>query len=160
MPLLSPDQRLLANLRRLKSGFEQQVITNREFIDSFFYEFAQADRVYGEIIPDLWDMIPASLQAEFASRIRDAVRPDFQWRPFYINGSQGTDDGDRRKCDQVGTARIRAWAIEFIRYLDSLDAVDAEAMAAIEEGLNDIKHQRTRPFREVLDEIRRSGQGD
>jgi len=161
MPTLLPDQRLLAEVRRLKSFLvERRIITDREFVEEIFHQFARTDSVCTDIIPELWEMMPWPARTEFASRIRDAARPDFQWRPFYINGPQGTDDGNLRKCDEVGTARIRAWAIEFVRYLDSLNEMDAGAMAAIEEKLSDMENQRTRPFREVLDEIRRSEKGE
>jgi hypothetical protein len=69
-----------------------------------------------------------------------------------------TEDERERENGQA-TARIRAWAIEFVKLLDAIDEELRDSLAAIEQGIAD-ESGRARPFREVLDEVRNGRMND
>jgi hypothetical protein len=119
----TPEEQLLAVFRRCGKHAARGVVTAVEFINRVFDEFASLDRVYPEIIPALWDLVPDVIRNEFAAGVRRASAPGFRYHAFHIGGNlpPPTEEELRRDAD-LRTARVQAWAAEFVRFLDRVGA--------------------------------------
>jgi hypothetical protein len=114
----TPEQHLLGVVRKSAGFVVRGIVTSREFINKVFDEFAHTDRVYPEVVPELWAAVPDANRAEFAEAIRDAVRPDFSYHGFYIGGM--TEEELQRDAE-LRTARIQDWAREFAEFLAGIE---------------------------------------
>ena len=74
------------------------------------------------MVPELWVAIPDGIRGEFAEAIRDAARPDFRYDAFYIGGGRPMTEEELRRDADLRTARVQAWAHEFVRFLAGVDA--------------------------------------
>src|SRR5262245_58529581 len=106
------EKHLLATFERCAKVFARELITAREFVNKIFDEFAHADRVYPEIVPALWELLPEGIRGEFTASIREAVLPSFVWHPFYIGGGRPMTEEELRRDAELRTSRVRAWAQE------------------------------------------------
>ena len=116
-------QALVAAICKTATSFNRQHITVSEFINSVFAKFSSTEIVYPEAIPEIWAAIPEGVRGEFVAAIRDALRPDYRHRAFWIGGGEVPDEWYRQESE-LRTARVRAWAEEFIRYLASIGVAD------------------------------------
>jgi hypothetical protein len=115
----TPEQ-LLDVIRKTGIIFLRTVITAQEFINKVFDEFALTECVYPDLVPELWQVIPAEVRDDFAIAVRNAARPDFRYIAFYIGSEQSMSEDELRRAADLPTQRVQAWAREFVRYLDSL----------------------------------------
>lgn len=113
----TPEQRLLGIVRKCARFVVRGFITGREFINKVFDEFAHAERVYPEVVPELWAAVPDGARAEFIEAIRGAVRPDFRYRAFYIGAGRPMTEEELQRDAELRTARVQRWAREFERFL-------------------------------------------
>jgi hypothetical protein len=118
--LVTPGQHLVNNARRFAALVVRGIIFPDEFISSIFDDFAYAERVYPEVVPELWGVIPDSVRSKFVEAIRDATRPDFRYPPFYIGGSRPQTEEELRRDADLRTARVQAWACEFVKFFDGI----------------------------------------
>jgi hypothetical protein len=79
--------------------------------------FAFVDRVYPEIIPSLWDIVPDVARDVFTSEVLRATLPGFKWYPFYIGGYRQTEE-ELKRDGQLRTTRVKTWAAEIWRFLE------------------------------------------
>jgi hypothetical protein len=112
---------LLAAFRKCAGCVSRGIVSGREFINWAFNKFAYADRVYPEVIPELWAVIPHGIRGEFVEAINDAARPDFRYHAFYIRGGRPMTEEELRRDADLRTARVQAWAREFVRFLASVE---------------------------------------
>jgi hypothetical protein len=112
---------LLGEVTRTGNSFVRGIITEREFVNKVLGLFAHSEHVFVELIPKLWQAIPAALRVEFASSIREAAKPDFRYHAFYIGGGRPQTEDEILRDANLRTSRVRAWALEFVRFLDSLE---------------------------------------
>ena len=113
----APEQHLLGVVRKCAGLIVRGIVTGREFINKVFDEFAHAERVYPELVPELWATVPDGIRGEFAKAIRDAAQPDFRYHAFYIGGERPMTEEELRRDADLRTARVQAWAREFVRFL-------------------------------------------
>jgi hypothetical protein len=93
------------------------VITSTEFINKAFSEFADAGQVYPDVISNIWAQIPLDMQPEFVNAVHNAARPDFLFREVFIGPWPPRSEEERQRENQLRTEVVRAWAIEFERWL-------------------------------------------
>jgi hypothetical protein len=117
----TPEQHLLGVVRKCAGFVVRGIVTGREFINKVFDEFAHTERVYPEVVPELWAAVPNGTRAEFAEAIRDAVRPDFRYHAFYIGGGRPMTEEELQRDAELRTARVQAWAREFARFLAGVE---------------------------------------
>lgn len=111
----TPEQHLLTAVRKCGKFVVRGLVTTPEFINKVFDEFAEIDRVYPDLLPELWRAVPEGIRSEFTTAIYDAARPDFRYHAFFIGGRQMTKDELRRDAD-LRTVRVRAWATAFVSF--------------------------------------------
>jgi hypothetical protein len=119
-----PEQWLVAAIDKCGKQFARNLITTSELVNYILDIFADSDAVYSEIIPSLWDSIPAGARFEFIEALRAAMHPEFRYHAFEIGGSRGLTDDERRFQQERNARRVNAWATEFLRFLDSNEAFD------------------------------------
>jgi hypothetical protein len=107
---------------RTSGALSRGVVSGVEFIDRVFDEFAALDRVYPEVVPDLWEFVPVTIQSEFAAVVRRAAAPEFRYRAFHYGGSRPATDEELRRDVDLPTARVQAWAVAFVRFLTKIEA--------------------------------------
>jgi hypothetical protein len=113
----TPEQQLLAVFRRCGGHAARGLVTAVEFTNRVFDEFASLDRVCPEVIPALWDLVPDTIRDEFAAAIRRAAAPGFRYHAFFFGGGRPMTDEELRWDAELRTARVQAWAVEFVRFL-------------------------------------------
>jgi hypothetical protein len=115
----SQKQWLVADISKYGRQIARGFVTAREYADKVFDLWADSDRLYPEIIPALWQSIPESVRSDFTAALRVSVLPDFRWHAFEIGGSRGLTEDERRIQADRNTKRVQAWALGFLRFLDS-----------------------------------------
>ena len=116
------EQNLLEMIQRVAAFYNRSIITALEFINKVFDEFAHTERVYPELVAELWEAIPETVRSDFVKAVRDAARPEFRYRGFYIGGGRPMSEVELQRDADLRTERVQAWAREFVRYLESLEA--------------------------------------
>ncbi|MDB5344718.1 MAG: hypothetical protein JWP89_3095 [Schlesneria sp.] len=116
---VTPDQILLQRVRRHAELTVREIVTGREFISALFDSFANIERVYPELVPDLWAAIPDNIRNEFVEAICGAARPEFGYQPFYIGGLPLFNDAATQMDAELHTSRIQSWAREVLSFLAS-----------------------------------------
>lgn len=111
---------ILARVRKYARFLARGFITDRELASGVFDVFAHTEIVCAEIVPEIWAAIPGSSWGEFAAAVRDAVRPDFRFRAFYIGGGRPLTVEEMQREAEILTARVQTWAREFARFMDEL----------------------------------------
>jgi hypothetical protein len=117
----TPEQYLLGVVRKCAGLVVRGIVTSREFINRMFDEFAYAERVYPELVPELWAAIPDGVRSMFAEAVRDAARPDFRYHAFYLGGEPPMTEEELRRDAELRTGRVQAWVREFVRFLAGVD---------------------------------------
>jgi hypothetical protein len=116
----TPEQHLLGVVRKCAEFVVRGNVTGREFINKVFDEFAHTERVYPEVVPDMWAAVPESIRGEFAEAISYAVGPDFRYHAFYVGGGRPLTEEELQRDADLRTARIQAWARAFVSFLGPL----------------------------------------
>jgi hypothetical protein len=114
----SPEEQLVAVFRRFGGAVARGLLSGAEFTNRVLDEFASLDRVFPAIIPTLWDLVPTMIRGEFDAALRRATTPEFRYRAFVIGGGEPSTEDELRRDADLRTARVRAWAIEFVHFLD------------------------------------------
>jgi hypothetical protein len=120
--LESPDQHLISVFRKFRPFAASGLISPQEYINKLFDTFSSIDQVYPELIPSLWELVPQNVRDEFAAEVRRASLSGFRWHPFYIGGSRPMTEEELRQDEELLTARVRAWAVEFVLFLEGESA--------------------------------------
>jgi hypothetical protein len=118
----TPEQHLLGVVRKCGGFVARGLVTGREFVNKVFDEFANAERVYPDVIPELWAEVPESIRGEFAEAVRDASRPEFRYHAFFIGGGRPMTEEELRRDADLRTSRVQAWAREFVRFWERVEA--------------------------------------
>lgn len=102
---------------------ERNLISGEEYVNSMLYMLSASDQPCRETVVRLWETVPQRLQESFIQMIRRATERDFRWHPFHIGGNPPPQTGEvlRRSAD-LNTARLQAWALEFVRFWDAEQA--------------------------------------
>ena len=114
------EEQVVAVFRRTSGAVTRGLLTGVEFINRVIDEFASIDRVYPEIIPALWALIPNFIREEFVATIRRAAAPEFRYRAFHFGGSLRMTDEEIQKDADLRTERVQAWAVAFVRYFTEM----------------------------------------
>jgi hypothetical protein len=124
----TPDQRLVSEFRerfrRSGSLLSRGIVTAPEYINAVLLFLSQFDQVNAEAIPALSELVPEAARPNFVATIRQATLPEFQWHPLLIGPGRKRDEEGRRE-DDLEKARIRAWAVEFLRFFEQQGKGDA-----------------------------------
>lgn len=111
----SPTQEILDTFKRSGNCVLREIILPLEFINKAFDAFAYIDRVYPEIVAELWEAVPEPAREEFTEAIRNAICSDFRYKPF--SESRASTEEELRRPPTSNTRRVQAWAAEFDRFL-------------------------------------------
>jgi hypothetical protein len=115
-------QNLLKSIPQFARAYANGTITSREFVNTAFDHLANCEFVDTGAVPTIWEHVPCKVRDEFAAALRDALRPDFRWYPFLLSASE-----DEKRLEAEGnSARIAAWAIEFLQFFDDVTADAAD----------------------------------
>jgi hypothetical protein len=117
----TPEEELVAVFRRMGTHAARGTVTGVEFTTRVFDEFASLNRVYPEVIPVLWELVPAVIREEFVGALRGATAAEFRYHAFHFGGGRPMTEDELRRDADLRTARVRAWAVEFVRFLDGLE---------------------------------------
>lgn len=118
----TPEQQLLVVFRSCGGHVARGLVTAVEFTNRVFDKFASLDRVYPEVIPTLWDLVPDTIRDEFAAAIRGAAAPGFRYHAFFFGGGRPMTDEELLRDAALRTARVQAWVVEFVRFLAGVAA--------------------------------------
>ena len=113
----TPQEHLITVFRKCGGYVVRGLVSPQEYVNKAFDEFSYIDRVYPDVIPALWVLVPEITRGEFIAEVRRAALPGFRWPPFYIGGSRPMTEDELRRDVELRTARVQAWAVEFDRYL-------------------------------------------
>jgi hypothetical protein len=114
----TPADYLLGMFRKCRGFVARGLITGPEFINKAFDSFADLERVYPEVIPDLWKEIHEDIRDEFRTAVRNATLPGFHYHAFHFGGGRAMTDEEWQRDAELRTTRVRAWAVEFVRFWD------------------------------------------
>ena len=129
----SPEEQLIAVFRRTGGAVARGIVTGMEFINRVLDEFACLDRVYPAVIPALWELVPDAIREEFVAAIRRAAAPGFRYHPFHFGGGRPMTEEELRRDADLRTARVQAWAVEFLKFLAGVGR-NAEPSTAPDRG--------------------------
>jgi hypothetical protein len=115
----TPEYYMVNLFRRVSRFVARGLLTPQEFINKAFDTFATLDRVYPSVIPSIWELIPEPTRGNFSGAVRSATAPRFRWYPFYTTGVM-TEEYLRQNAE-LNTARVAAWALAFVLFLESRD---------------------------------------
>jgi hypothetical protein len=127
----TPEEELVAMFRRTGAHAARGTVTVVEFINRVFDAFASLDRVYPEVIPALWELVPVVIREEFVAALRGATAPEFRYHAFHFGGGRPLTEDELRRDADLRTARVRAWAVEFVRFLDGLEPEPTTQLDAV-----------------------------
>ncbi len=137
---MSSGEQLIRDFGKLAVFVDRGLLTGREYVSSLLDTLGWAD-CCPELVPVLWEAVPVAVRVELRHALREVLLPEFHWHAYYTTGFDVSEDEQSRR-DAAGTARIRAWAIEFLRLLDDGEEL-RESIVAIEQGLADAESGRT-----------------
>ena len=95
--------------------YEEGAIRAEQYAARMVLGLAELDQARPDLIPALWQTVPATARAVFLEEFRKCLLPGFWFRPMdrlggpVLSPQQLQREGDRH------TACVRAWASEFIR---------------------------------------------
>jgi hypothetical protein len=113
-----PQQHLVEVFRKCGGFVTRGIVSGPEFIIKTFDEFADADQVHRDIIPELWAVVPDLIRHEYAVALRNAVLPGFCYHAFFFGGGRARTEDEIRRDAELRTTRVQAWAAELVRWLD------------------------------------------
>jgi hypothetical protein len=99
------------------------VSSGRLFFPGGILEFLAAhERVVPEVVRRLWDVVPPDLREQLTSALREAASPELRL-PLWLRGfpksmAELEADADER------SKNLRAWALEFCRFLSVSESHD------------------------------------
>jgi len=114
-----------ANFVRLFRRECSYVVSGRLFFPGGILDLLAAQAgIVPELVPDLWCVVPPELRDPLRSALREAASPEFRL-PLWLRGwpksmAELEADADER------TKQLRAWAIEFCRFLSVSESMDHE----------------------------------
>jgi hypothetical protein len=115
-------ERLVEKFRRECRRVSAGIMDARDLPGRLWYFFPDEKRVCPEVVPRLWAFVPESARAGFAEALRLASLPEFRLLPW-LREYQPMTWEELEADAEARSARVRAWAVEFCRFLDA--AADA-----------------------------------
>ncbi len=94
-----------------------RISVGRMELRSLFDLLAAQEQVAPELVPRFWAVVSPELRDQFASAFREAASLQFRL-PIWVRGFPKSWQELETEAD-IRTGHLRAWAIEFCRYLDN-----------------------------------------
>jgi len=98
--------------RRVAAGLAD----GAELPDRLWNLVSDKTRVRPEVVPRLWAHVPAAARAGLAAAVREAESPQFRL-PVWLRYGRPMTWAELEADAEARSARVRAWAAEFCRYL-------------------------------------------